>query len=239
MLMKDIPVALLLIAGVVFSIYTKKLTPAAAFTGLVCGILLYAGAGYPGVLMLTVFFVCGTFATSWGRRHKKHLDHAGDHVRRNAGQVFANAGMAAILGGMMILFPSANDLFMLMLSASIASAMADTLSSELGMIYGKSFYNCVSWKKDRCGLDGVVSLEGTLIGLAGAMLIALLYYLKEGFNINICLIIIAGAAGNFSDSFMGATLERKGILTNDQVNFLSTVFASVVSLLFYLIFSLF
>jgi uncharacterized protein (TIGR00297 family) len=237
--MNHLPVAVLLIAGVIFSLYAKKLSPAAALAGLICGLLLYTGAGYQGVLMLTVFFLFGTVATSWGRRQKKQLDKEGDHVRRNAGQVLANAGMAALLGGIMILFPSSHTLLMLMLSAAIASAMADTLSSELGMIYGKSFYNCMSWQKDQCGKDGVVSLEGTLIGLAGALVIAIMYALWGGFDRYFLVIIVAAAAGNFSDSLMGAALERKGRLTNNQVNFLSTVYASMISLLFYLLFSLF
>jgi uncharacterized protein (TIGR00297 family) len=235
--LKDLPVALLLIAGVVFSIYAKKLTPAAAFTGLICGLLLYVAAGYPGILMLTMFFLCGTIATSWGRKKKEKLNKPGDDLRRNAAQVLANAGMATLIAVLMIIFPSYDALLMVLLSATLASAMADTLSSELGMLYGKIFYNCVSWKKDQCGLDGVISLEGTLIGAAGAAVIALMYTLTEGFSFNFLIIIIAGAAGNFSDSFMGATLERKGILSNDQVNFLSTFFAAVVAVLFFMLFS--
>jgi uncharacterized protein (TIGR00297 family) len=236
--LKDLPVALLLIAGIVFSIYAKKLTPAAAFTGLICGSLLYFGAGYPGILMLTVFFLCGTIATSWGRRKKQKLDKPGDHERRDSGQVLANAGMAAFLAALLITFPEQRVLLTVMLSSSIASAMADTLSSELGMIYGKSFYNCITWKKDQCGLDGVISLEGTLIGFAGATVIAIVYALSEVFNIYFLVIIIAGAAGNFSDSFLGAKLERKGILTNNLVNFLSTLFAAVVAAVFCLVFRL-
>jgi len=238
-LIKDLPVALLLIAGVVFSIYTKKLTLVAAFTGLICGLLLYAAAGYPGIMMLTVFFLAGTVATSWGRRKKRQLDKPGDPVQRNAGQVLANAGMAALLAIVMIIFPFYHSLWMVMLSATLASAMADTLSSELGMIYGKRFYNCISWKKDLCGLDGVVSLEGTLIGTMGAVVIALLYAFSESFDINFLIIVIAGAAGNYSDSLMGASFERKGVLSNDQVNFLSTLFAAVVAGLFFLLIRVF
>lgn len=236
--LNDLPVMLLLIAGVVFSIYAKKLTPAAAFTGLICGSLLYAAAGYPGILMLTVFFLGGTIATSWGRKKKEVLDKPGDLIRRNAWQVLANAGMATLLAVLMLLFPAYHSILMVMLSGTIASAMADTLSSELGVLYGSNFYNCISWKKDQRGLDGVISLEGTLIGAAGAMLIALIYALSNGFNVSFLIVVIAGIAGNYSDSFVGASLERKGLLSNDQVNFISTAFAAVVAAVFFMLFSL-
>ncbi|CAM4375295.1 TIGR00297 family protein [Pedobacter westerhofensis] len=237
--LKFIPVLLLLIAGVIFSISSKKLTVAGAFTGFVCGLLLYIGAGYLGLLMLTVFFLGGTVATSWGRRKKQVLVKPGDQVRRTAAQVLANAGMATCIACLRIGYPEYQAVLLVMLSGTLASALSDTLSSELGMLYGKHFYNCISWKKDQCGLDGVVSIEGTLIGLAGAVVIAGMYALTEGMNMSFAVIVIAGAAGNFADSFLGATAERRGILKNDMVNFLSTLFAAVVALLFCLFFNLF
>ncbi len=59
--------------------------------------------------------------------------------RRTAGQVIANAGVAAILGILAMFYPAKVNLFRLMTAAAIASAAADTLSSELGNIYGKTF----------------------------------------------------------------------------------------------------
>ena len=40
---------------------------------------------------------------------------------------------------------------------------------------------------------------------------------------------LAGCAGLFFDSLLGATVERRGWLGNDLVNFASTVFAAVVA----------
>ncbi|SEA36729.1 DUF92 domain-containing protein [Pedobacter hartonius] len=229
--LKDLPVVLLLLSGVAFSIYAKKLTVPAAFTGLICGLLIYLGAGYAGILMLTTFFLGGTIATSWGRRKKQELDQPGDSVKRNSGQVLANSGTATLVAIVMLIFPTYRDMLMPVLSAGLASAMADTLSSELGMLYGRSFYNCLTWKKDERGLDGVVSPEGTFIGIAGALVISTIYAAAEGFHTAFLIIIFAGAAGNFADSFLGAALERKYMLNNDWVNFLSTLFAAGLALL--------
>lgn len=218
------------------SVKAKKLTIRAAITGWVVGLLIFAGAGYTGVAMIATFFLSGTGATSWRMSVKQKLGLAEkDKGRRTAGQVIANAGAAALLGILAMLYPAKVNLFRLMMAAAIASATADTLSSELGNIYGKNFYNIISLKKDKRGLDGVVSVEGTLIGVAGSIIIAFIYALDFKNEIHFFWIIVAGTAGNLSDSVLGATLERKGYLRNNEVNFLNTAIAALFALLlFYL-----
>jgi uncharacterized membrane protein len=49
------------------------------------------------------------------------------------------------------------------------------------------------------------------------------------------VVIISGTAGNLFDSVLGATLERKGYIKNNLVNFLNTVFAALVAYLLLLI----
>ncbi|MGY0036962.1 DUF92 domain-containing protein [Pedobacter sp. NJ-S-72] len=173
-----------------------------------------------GWLLLAAFFLCGTLSTAWGRKLKEQLDKPGDSAQRKPGQVLANAGTATIFSFLAIIFPGYATVLLLMIAGSFASATADTLSSELGMLYGKRFYNCLIWKKDTRGLDGVISLEGTLIGVAGAGLIALIYALFIMADSRIFIIVFfAGFAGNLSDSVMGASLERRNFLSNNWVNF--------------------
>jgi uncharacterized protein (TIGR00297 family) len=225
------PVIALLAAGGYISIYTKKLTIAAAITGVICGMIIYLGVGYAGLAFLAAFFLCGTLSTAWGRKVKEQLNKPGDSVQRKPGQVLANAGTATIISFLAIIFPEYITVLLLMVAGSFASATADTLSSELGMLYGKRFYNCLNWKKDTRGLDGVISLEGTLIGVAGAGLISLIYALFIVADSRIFILIFAGFAGNLSDSVMGASLERRNFLSNDWVNFLSALFAAGITLL--------
>lgn len=226
------PACFLLGLGVIFSIWKQKLTPAAAITGACCGLLIYAGSGYPGLLMLTAFFTMGTVATSIGRIDKQVVERKGDSVKRKPAQVIANAGMATLLALLAFLFPEHSAFFQLMLAASIASATADTLSSELGMLYGKSFYNCITWRKESRGLDGAISLQGTMIGIAGAAVIAVIYSIGFGWDIsNVMIIVLSAAVGNFADSLLGALLERRKYLGNDAVNFLSTFVAAIFCLL--------
>jgi len=231
----SLPFVLLLIAIVVASIVSKKLTIGGAFTGAVMAILIYLGFGYTGVSMLATFFILGTAATIWKKKEKAAVKVQHDQsTRRDAGQVFANGGVAGLMGALSYFFPNESYLFNLMMAASLSSAMADTLSSELGMVYGRRFYNIISWKKDAKGLDGVISLEGTLIGVIGSAIIALIYVMGVGWDSSFWIIILAGTIGNLSDSVLGALLERKHLLTNNGVNFLNTFIAAVFAGLIYL-----
>ena len=70
-------------------------------------------------------------------------------------------------------------------------------------------------------------------------MIAAIFAIGYGVDERLFVIIIAGTAGNLSDSVFGATLERRNLLNNDWVNFFSTLFAAGVAILFSLIFKQF
>lgn len=219
------------------SVLFKKLHVTAAVTGGIIGLLVFMGAGYTGIVMMAAFFILGSSATSWKIKTKQQLGLAEiNNGRRTAAQVIANAGMAGILGMLLWLYPEQKNVLSIMLASVFSSATADTLSSELGNIYGSKFYNISTFKKDQKGLDGVISLEGTLIGVTGSIFIALIYAIGFGWNtLTILIIILAGTVGNLSDSVMGAVAERKHTLKNDAVNFLNTCFGAITAfILFFL-----
>lgn len=230
-----LPLFLILAAGVIFSIKKEKLTIAGAITGGLAGVMVFLGAGYTGLFMLTAFFSLGTVATKWRQEEKRQFKPVNDHAKRNAGQVFANGGIAAMTGILVCFLPAHAEVLRLMMAAGLASATADTLSSELGMVYGRRFYNIITLKKDEKGLDGVISLEGVLIGVAGSVVIAVIYAIGFGWDKTFLILIIAGTIGNLSDSVLGAALERKRYLNNDAVNFLNTLIAALAAGVFMMI----
>lgn len=232
----DYLIYLLLLAGVALSIWRKKLTVSGAIIGGVIGLLIFKGGGYTGIAMLSSFFIVGSWATGWhlDKKQKARLAER-DKGKRTAGQVIANGGVAAMFGTLAWYRPEYAALFQLMIAGSLAAATADTLSSELGTVYGRRFYDIISFKKVGAGPDGVVSLEGTLIGAAGAVLIALVYSLGTGFTITGLIIVAAGITGNLADSVLGATLERKGFIGNNTVNFLNTLTGALICLGLWLI----
>ncbi|HET6256770.1 MAG TPA: DUF92 domain-containing protein [Puia sp.] len=231
MTLSDWIVLVILLAGLLFSIGRRKLTVPAALTGAVVGWVVYAGGGLTGLTMMTVFFILGTAATSWKKDRKLEIrSHAAHQTTRTTAQVLANAGVAGIAAGLNLLLKDKLALLQIMMAGCFASAAADTLSSELGMVYGWRFFNIMTGRPDRKGLDGVVSLEGMLIGTAAAAIIALVYVIFQGWNVRTFLIIVfAGTFGNWVDSVLGAIFERKGRLSNNMVNFFNTLAAALLT----------
>jgi uncharacterized protein (TIGR00297 family) len=91
----------------------------------------------------------------------------------------------------------------------------------------------ISFSRVDAGLDGGISLAGTTCGALAALFVGLLTWMTGLLNLQWALLSAAcGFAGMLFDSVLGATLERRGLLGNDGVNFVSTVFAADVALLF-------
>jgi uncharacterized protein (TIGR00297 family) len=262
----DIAVLFFLLVGAAASAHWRKLTPPAAAAGALCGIVIYTGDGFRGLALLALFFALGTAATAWKKEEKGGVQRAGPspstgigtpipraaahQSTRRTGQVLANAGVAAIAGLLALFFPANRQLFSLMLAASLSSATADTLSSELGIVYGHRFFNILTLKPDERGLDGVISLEGLFLGIIGSALVAAVFLVVPAppaavFAIiplppdqhapiisnsqAFLILIISGTVGNLADSLLGASLERRGLLTNDRVNFLNTLIAALTA----------
>lgn len=204
--------ALVIVA--VLSIITKKLTVAAGLAAIVVGWVIFAGAGYVGELQLFTFFVLSVLATRHGRalKGKEHGEI------RDVWQVFANGGVAAVLGVLAMVDYNHTTLYTLMIAGALAAATADTLSSELGMVYGRRMFNILTFRKEEKGLDGVISVEGTLIGAAGAFIIGFIYMWDR----SLWVITVAGVGGNVVDSVLGAGLERRKLIGNGMVNLLNT-----------------
>ena len=218
---------------VFLSILSQKMDIPGAIVGGIIGSFLFLGGGFPMLAIMGGFFVMGVAATSWKKGLKNERGLAQENEgKRSVRHALANGGIAAIYSLMAVFSPQNQLLLLAMAAGSFASATADTLSSELGNIYGRSYVNILTFKPDERGKDGVVSLEGTLLGLMGSALIAVLFawsYQAWDFALYVAL---AGGVGNLMDSLLGASFQQKGHLSNDKVNFLSTWGAACTVLLF-------
>lgn len=235
----DLIFILFLLAALTAIWYTRKLTTGRLVAAAIVGSLLYAGTDYAGVALLVAFFIMGTGATSWRRTDKRMLREVHDEGdRRNAAQVFANGGVAAGLSAVALLIPELQPVLLLMIAGSLSAAAADTVSSEIGMVLGKRFFNITDLKPGNRGENGIISIEGSIAGIIASLLIALLYLLFTGAHwSSLLVIIIAGTAGNMIDSLLGATLERKNIIGNNTVNFANTLTGAATAGLIITLFS--
>lgn len=222
-----------LFIATLMAVWTHKLTGAAAMLGLGIALLLFYSFSWAGPACMAAFFLMGTVATSWKRSWKEEQGLAEANRRaRNSFQVLANSGVPVLLALLALVFPEKTKLCSIMMAAAFSSAAADTVSSELGMVYGKSFFNITSFRADQRGRDGVVSWEGINLGIMASLGLAMVYVAFHASMRDAVSILIAGTIGNLSDSILGATLERKNIIGNDLVNFMNTLIASAVILLF-------
>ena len=236
----------------------RAATPAAAATGGLLCFLIGLGTADPrrpflhsALLPLTALFLLTFVATRAGRRRTRPSpeDHHELRRGRNTAQVLANLGVAAFVAAGFVsplvdrLGPYATRIGTatwpgnLLLLAALAEATADTLSSELGSSFGGTPFLLTTLRPVAPGTDGAISLVGTLAGLLGAALVTLTGAAALSLNPRqTFLVFTAAVAGLFFDSLLGATLERRGLLGNDLVNFLSTLFAAAAAELLHLIF---
>jgi len=210
------------------SILSKKIDVPGGLMGMLLATCIFLGGGLMGLSLLFAFFLVGSFASHWKAREKEKMGLAQENKgRRSVRHAVSNAGAAACCGLLAWSFPENALLFQGMLAASLASACADTCSSELGNVYGRKFINVLHFKPEPRGLDGVISLEGTLLGAAASFLIAAIA-LMWGLDLKLALLVAAGGIfGNYIDSVLGATLQRSGAMTNDTVNLANTVFGAL------------
>lgn len=175
-------------------------------------------------LVLLLVFALTLVATRVGRARKLELRTAEPLSGRSASQVMANLGVAALLAA---LAPTGWPVLTL---AALAEVAADTCSSEIGMAFRSKTLLITTWKPVPPGVDGGISLRGSLAALVAAALVAAsgnvlaLVLPREA-----AIVLAAGFMGTLADSVLGAVLERRGWLTNDLVNLLSTVIAAVVA----------
>ena len=77
-----------------------------------------------------------------------------------------------------------------------------------------------------------VTFLGTLAGIAGAAAVSLVSFAVGMLPWSwLAPAILAAVVGMLADSYLGATLERRKLLNNDAVNFLSTLVAAAITLL--------
>ena len=207
---------------------SRGVSKSGAVVGALLAFTLYLSGGPPAFVTLLGVFVLTWVVTRIGYMRKAGMGLAENKQGRDARQVFANVGAAAGFALAGIFLPA----LQIAAAAALAEAAADTASSECGEALGRRAYLITTMQRVDVGVDGGISLPGTLAGLIAAFLIAAVATSSNWIPARyVPLVGIAGFLGTLIDSLLGATLERRGSIGNNAVNFASTIAAGLLALL--------
>ena len=200
----------------------RLVRPSGAIGGLAIGVVIFLSAGASGYALLVAFFVIASAATKFGYRRKSELGVAQEsRGRRGAVHAAANCLVPLVCALGWRFFGA--DAWKLAYAGAFATALADTVSSELGQVFGKTPVLPTSFRKVPVGTEGAVSVEGTLLGLAAAAILGLLAVLLTFLNGYLSLVPIALAAliGTLAESYLARIIRTKG-LGNEFANLFNT-----------------
>uniref|UniRef100_A0A7C4S6A4 DUF92 domain-containing protein n=1 Tax=Geoglobus ahangari TaxID=113653 RepID=A0A7C4S6A4_9EURY len=121
------------------------------------------------------------------------------------------------------------DAFKVGFIASLATALGDTLASEIGKT-SKRVYLITNFKPVRPGESGGVSLIGEISAFVGSFIISFYAFVSGMIDVwGFVIALLSGFIGVHIDSILGATLEKKGYLNNSGVNFTATFSSAVLA----------
>jgi len=211
----------------------RAVTSSGAIAGGVLAFLLYLGGGPGAFAALIAVFLLTWVTTRLGQRRKRQLGTAEAGSGRSASQVIANVGFAAA-AALVGLATRQSAAWLVASAAALAEAAADTASSEVGQAISDSAYLITDFRPVPVGMNGGISVPGTLAGIAAAVAVAMVCGATRMIAWHWLLpVAAAGVRGMFVDSFLGATLEHRRLLNNDAVNLLSTVVSALFTLFLY------
>ena len=212
-----------------FAFRAKTIDMSGLFSLILFGvILIVCTRGFWWFFIVLAFFILGSLFTKFKYSRKAAMGVAQKKSgRRGYKNAFANAGVAVV--ACVLYAITASPIWAVVFLASIATATADTMASEIGVISKRKPVMITTLRPCEPGVNGGVSLAGELACIAGSAIIAVL-----GFAFGIvpawgaAAAFIAGFLGTNFDSLIGALVENKGHCGNAGTNLMATLFGGLV-----------
>ncbi|MCG8478757.1 MAG: DUF92 domain-containing protein [Spirochaetales bacterium] len=201
----------------------RSVTATGAIAGAFVGLAIYlsGGAFYWSILM--AFFasssIIGRLTGRRGASRDRKRAAESIHVkggRRDAVQVLANGGLAAIMAACHAI--TGRPIFMLGFAILLAASTADTWASEIGVLSRRDPVSILTLRSIPRGTSGGVSSLGLAASLAGALFIGLWfaagYRIVHGWNPRelgalVAAVTAGGFLGSVIDSLLGATVQAQ------------------------------
>ncbi|MFP4153857.1 MAG: DUF92 domain-containing protein [Alkalispirochaeta sp.] len=209
----------------------RSVTAAGAIAGAGVGLVIFLSGGGFYWSILIAFFVSSSvlgrvtpFFSARSREERNRRAEARRDAeainakgsRRDAVQVFANGGLAAIMAAAHAL--TGRPVFMFGFAIAIAAANADTWASEIGVLSRKEPVSILTFREIPRGTSGGISPLGLFAATGGALFIGLWfgvgYVAVEGWNPGeigpmVAAITGGGFLGSVIDSVLGATVQAQ------------------------------
>ncbi|MGA1408937.1 MAG: TIGR00297 family protein [Prochlorotrichaceae cyanobacterium] len=218
----------------------KLLTPAGYAHAVFLGVLVWGSLGWRGYLVVMVYFLLGSAVTRLGMAQK---EAAGIAEKRSGmrgpenvwGSALTATFCAIVAWGVQQFYPPGSALVpMLILGyvASFATKLADTTASEVGKAYGQRTFLITTFQPVPRGTEGAVSLEGTLAGVGGSLVIAIVAWSIQLISpLGMLICIVAAFVATNAESVIGATWQNDlPWLTNERVNIINTTIGAIVAI---------
>ncbi len=192
------------------------LTLDGSISAFLFGVIALGFGGLSGATIVLVFFITSSLLS----KSEKNDDLFTIPFRRDGIQVWSNGFWFAFW--LILWFTTDALVFEIAAVSSIAFSTADTWSSEIG---GKRIKGATwlmgTFQKTEPGVDGGISLAGTVASIFGAILIAAIYW---AFNTDLTfglmiIIALSGLMGSLIDSILGTYVQGSKLPKNIKVLF--------------------
>jgi uncharacterized protein (TIGR00297 family) len=236
--------AILCLGLAVAASLAATITASGGVAAVLVGTTVATFGGWGAFACLVAFFALGTGATRLGRRVKvgRGIGEARGG-RRSVANVLANGGVAAACA--LVTLPEAATLTSvgalggLALTAALATAAFDTVSSEVGKAYGRHTVLPTTGASVPPGTEGAISLEGTACGAAAAILVGVVGWLgglmPEPGGEALMAVVVGALVGTTFESVVSARLDAHGLeVDNHALNFANTLVGALAAVAFFL-----
>jgi uncharacterized protein (TIGR00297 family) len=194
---------------VYFSLRLKFLNKSGSIATFLLANSVFGLGSFKWTIPIVTFFVLSSLLSKLRSNNKKSAERYYEKTGvRDYKQVFANGGIAGILVILNSIHP--NEIYYLLYVAFIATVCSDTWSTELGTLFNSVTYSIIGFKETQQGTSGGVSVIGTIGGVFGSVIIAIVSFSFTTYNIFyfFLIILISSFLGNISDSILGATVQQ-------------------------------
>lgn len=200
----------------VFSIKVKFLNSSGATATFLLGTTIFGIGGLFWTVPLLTFYLLSSVLSKLGSKRKAKFDLVFEKgSQRDAGQVYANGGIAWII---MIIYSLTNEpAYFFAYLGTLAAVQSDTWATEIGTMWPNPKARLITTMKSvPVGTSGGVSFPGTLGAFLGALLICASAILMQvswlvdfGVMRSFMLIGFSGLFASLVDSFFGATVQAQ------------------------------